>query len=176
MKIIVANPDARADLLLASFLSVKLGGPLLYVSGQEGLSQVNQTVASNDVKEILFVSSEENLDPSIEEKFSQKGLRTQWIHGEDPYILSVEIAKEFFPDSTEFILLNPEFPEEGISAPSIGSKKNAALLYVQKDTIPTSVLEFLKIRECRHFHILASDKAISSNVEDALNQIYTIDF
>ena len=92
------------------------------------------------------------------------------IMGKNRYETAAKIADELVKNNVSYnsvILVNSDKSmADGLSAASLSGKKNAPILLVKKDSIPTEAMS--KIEKAKNVYIIGGEGAISKKVENQL--------
>ncbi len=103
-------------------------------------------------------------------KPNKPGNITSKIVGKNRYETAAKIADELVKNNISYnsvILVNSDKSmADGLSAASLSGKKNAPILLVKKDSIPTEAMS--KIEKAKNVYIIGGEGAISKKVENQL--------
>ncbi|MED9948514.1 MAG: cell wall-binding repeat-containing protein [Peptacetobacter hiranonis] len=103
-------------------------------------------------------------------KPNKPGNITSKIVGKNRYETAAKIADELVKNNVSYnsvILVNSDKSmADGLSAASLSGKKNAPILLVKKDSIPTEAMA--KIEKAKNVYIIGGEGAISKKVENQL--------
>lgn len=103
-------------------------------------------------------------------KPNKPGNITSKIVGKNRYETAAKIADELVKNNVSYnsvILVNSDKSmADGLSAASLSGKKNAPILLVKKDSIPTEAMS--KIEKAKNVYIIGGEGAISKKVENQL--------
>lgn len=170
-QITISSLDSNPDLLMGTIAAAMEESPFFYSEKDTLPSEVNKLIAKNDIGKALLISTEDHLSSAIEKQLKGKGIEVEWVKGEDCYELSVLLAKRYFPEASEFIIINPSYVEDSVNAPMLSLNKKAPILFTKKDSVPPAVEEYLKERCIINFHFFGDENVLSEELADKLHKI-----
>lgn len=170
-QITIAGLDSNTDLLMGTILATMESSPFFYSERDSLPKEANKLIAKNEIEKVFLVKSGDFLSPDIEKHLIEKGIEVEWIQGKDCYDLSIILAERFFPEASEFIMINPEFVEDSVTAPTLSINKKAPILFTDKDSVPKVIEEYLKSKCIAKFHFFGGEDVISDDVANRLHEI-----
>ena len=167
--VILATGSDFPDALCAAPLANKLGAPILLVSKDSISSSAAAEIQRLGAKNIFIVGGTGVISDNIKNSLESSGKSVIRLGGTNRYETSAIVAKNYFSDSTEAaIATGDDFPD-ALSIASIAAYKKMPILLISKNSIDSSISNFLNSSKVNSRYIVGGNGVISDNTFKSIN-------
>lgn len=170
--VIVASGEIFPDALSISPLSLKDELPILLVQKNK-ISGYTREALKELSKNSIYISGGENTVSTTvgNDLKSYSRLPIIRLSGSDRYATSAKIAKSLYPDSKISVFTSGEIFPDALVAGEIVDKYDAPLMLVKKDTVPSSVADYVKASKIIRNIIVGGTSTVTEKVVSVLEQL-----
>jgi putative cell wall-binding protein len=165
---VLASGGDFPDGLSAATLAKKYNAPVLLTSRDSIPGSVLSELIRLHVTNVFITGGVGVVSKSVENQLNSLGITTERISGKDRYETSVKIAEKISSTSGEVIIANGYQWADALSVSPIAAKKGIPIILTDKDTLPSSVDNYLKENNFTKTYIIGDTDLISSDIENQL--------
>ncbi len=154
--------------------------PILYTESAK-LNNITKE-ALKGVKKVYITGGEKSVSKKVLEDLKSIGIEVIRISGKDRYEVNAKTAEKSHPVSNkkqDVIIASGEKFSDSISSTALAKKKNAPVLLVKKNEIPTSIKQYLNSFKSKNLlgniTIIGGENSISKEVENQLRKLSNVD-
>lgn len=168
---VLASGENYPDALSAgSFAESRNAGIVL--SRQKALpASVKNLLTSAINKSPVIIGGESALSAGIAKELHEMGQNPGRIYGSNRYETAVALAKSS-PSDILFIASGENFPD-ALAATSLAAQYKAPILLSGKESLPSSVENYLKTATPKEVILLGGEAALSKNIESQLRDLHS---
>jgi subtilisin family serine protease len=165
--IVLASGRTFPDSLAASPLAAYLDSPILLVK-KEISHSVQAELQRLNPSHVLIIGGKSAVSKEIENQINELQFKTKRISGIDRYETAVAINK-LLPYSTNkaFVVSGQNYPD-ALSVAAYSGSKQYPVLFVQKDNVPVSVMEYIISKDITKPYVVGGTAAVGSEVTERL--------
>lgn len=175
---VVVNSNEFADSISATNIS-NGKSPILYTQSQK-LDNLTKE-ALNGVKKVYITGGEKSVSSKVVDELNAMGIEVVRVKGNDRYEVNAKSAKTSHPVSDKkqnVVIASGENFADSISSTSLAKKKNAPVLLVKKNEIPTSIKQYLNSFKKKgllgDITLVGGENSISKFVERELSKLANV--
>jgi putative cell wall-binding protein len=165
--VILASGRSFPDSLAASPLAAYLDSPILLV--KKGLSpSVQAELKRLNPSHVLIIGGKNAVSNEIEHEINELPFKSKRVKGIDRYETAVAI-NELIPYSTNkaFVVSGQNYPD-ALSVAAYSGSKQYPVLFVQKDKVPASVMEYMTSKGITKPYVVGGTAAVGTEVTERL--------
>ena len=158
------------DALASSSLAKAVDGPILLSNLDSVTPETLAELKKLGVTKVYIVSGTAVISTSVEAQLTAEGITSVRLGGYDRFETAVNIAKELqqIKPFTEVAIANGFASADAISIGAIAASKGIPILVVDRDTIPSTVSNFLATVEVEKSYVIGGTAVVSDAVKALL--------
>lgn len=164
---ILVNGSQFADSISISPLAAKEGLPL-YMTNGTALDR-DTAAALKGKKKVILVGGSEAISNTIENELIGSNVHVQRVAGSNRYETSFEIAKFFYPKSTQVVFATGNDFADALTGSALAKKLNSPVLLVRKDALTKSQKSYLSSLALKSAYTLGGNTVLSDKVVNDIN-------
>lgn len=160
---ILATGENYPDALSAAPLAKKYACPIILISKYSINDNVLSELKRLHVKEAFILGGTGIIASSVDDKLSSNSITPTRIAGTNRYETSVKIAEKLGTNDEVIVTTGEDFAD-ALSISSIASSKNIPILLTPKDSLESSVTNFINTKKIYKSYIIGDTSSISQGV------------
>lgn len=158
---------SMVDALASSSLAKAVDGPILLSNKDSVTPETLAELKKLGVTKVYIVSGTAVISTSVEAQLTAEGITSVRLGGYDRFETAVNIAKELqqIKPFTEVAIANGFASADAISIGAIAASKGIPILVVDRDTIPSTVSNFLATVEVEKSYVIGGTAVVSDAVK-----------
>lgn len=160
---VVVNGENFPDALSASTLAKKYNAPILLTQDNTLDTNAIYQLKRLDVKKVFIVGGNFVVKPAVENAIHNLGIATERFYGQDRNETSVAVAKQIGTENGIILTTDSDFTD-ALSVAPIAAKLQMPIILMTKNSIPSSVSNFIAGKNIPKTYVLGESDLISDNV------------
>ncbi len=170
---VIVNGENFPDALSASVLAKKYSAPILLTEKDKLNDAAYYQINRLKVKKVFIVGGSGVINQTIEDKLHGMKISTERYYGLDRTATSIAVAKQI--GTTNGIILTTDSDyTDALSVAPIASKLQIPIILIPKDSIPSSVSDFIKDKNIPKTYVLGGQDIINDNVTSKFPNVQRI--
>lgn len=171
--VVIVNGLNFPDALSASTLAKKYSAPILLTETEKLDDNTYSQIKRLKVKKAFIVGGTGVISSKVENQLHKLDINTERFSGIDRTETSVAVAEQI-GTSNGIILTTDSSYTDALSAAPIAAKLQIPIILIPKDSIPSSVSNFVKEKNIPKTYVLGGQDLISENVASKFNNVQRI--
>lgn len=162
---IIAFGHDFPDALAIAPYAAQNGYPILLTNKKE-IPEATKAFLQNEengIENIIIVGGEKVIDPAVEEELGVNFTVTR-ISGASRYHTAAEIITKTGQSPSKVYIANGNSFADALTGSVLAAKEEAALLLVDKNSVPSATTNILKKYNIHEFHVLGGPSIITNSV------------
>lgn len=170
---VIVNGENFPDALSASVLAKKYNAPIILTEKDKLDDAAYEQINRLKVKKVFIVGGSGVINKTIENKLSEMKISSERYYGLDRTATSIAVAKQI-GTANGIILTTDSDYTDALSVAPIASKLQIPIILMPKNSIPSSVSDFIKGRDISKTYILGGQDIISDAVAAKFSNVQRI--
>ena len=150
--------------------------PILYTEGSKLNEKTREQLKNRNIKKVHIIGGEKTISKDVEEFLKKMGIEVERIDGHDRYAVNAKLAKNK-KDADTLVFASGENYADSLSSVGLANKTKSPILLVQKNTLPTSIKEYLSSIDKTKIlksYIVGGTNSISDSVKAEIDSILNL--
>lgn len=160
---VVVNGENFPDALSASVLAKKYNAPILLTEDNRLNTNTYNELKRLKVKKVFIVGGNSVIKPIVENSIHSMGVSTERFCGDDRNGTSAAVANEIGTENGIILTTDDDF-SDALSIAPIAAKNQIPIILMSKDTIPSSIKNFMTGKNISKTYIIGGTNIISEDI------------
>lgn len=174
-EVVLTSSDVFADAISSGNITDgKM--PILYTEGSSLNEKTKKQLLDRKIKKVHIIGGEKTISKDVEEFLKKMGIEVERIDGHDRYAVNAKLAKNK-KDADTLVFASGENYADSLSSVGLANKTKSPILLVQKNTLPTSIKEYLSSIDKTKIlksYIVGGTNSISDSVKAEIDSILNL--
>lgn len=174
-EVVLTSSDVFADAISSGNITDgKM--PILYTEGSSLNEKTKKQLLDRKIKKVHIIGGEKTISKDVEEILKQMGIEVERIDGHDRYAVNAKLANNK-KDADTLVFASGENYADSLSSVGLANKTKSPILLVQKNTLPTSIKEYLSSIDKTKIlksYIVGGTNSISDSVKAEIDSILNL--
>lgn len=174
-EVVLTSSDVFADAISSGNITDgKM--PILYTEGSKLNEKTREQLKNRNIKKVHIIGGEKTISKDVEEFLKKMGIEVERIDGHDRYAVNAKLAKNK-KNADTLVFASGENYADSLSSVGLANETKSPILLVQKNTLPTSIKEYLSSIDKTKIlksYIVGGTNSISDSVKAEIDSILNL--
>lgn len=170
---VIVNGENFPDALSAAPLAQKFNAPILLTEDNNLNSNTAEQLKRLNVKNVIIVGGQGVVSTNVEKAINDLGIQTTRYKGEDRGETSVKVASQIGARNGIIVAIDDDYTD-ALSAAPIAASLQMPIILVSKNTVTSSLRNFILMNNIPKTYILGDTSIISDTVANMFPNVQRI--